>query len=152
MIPIYLDITDKAKSIINKNVCSMFDLLLSACEGLSYREILSDIFSQYSLDVNYDKCVRTVKELYYMTQDGYERDNLSSFREWTLYHTILWWRETVDDIELEEISRKDCKNYEGINMHDYLNNIDNYLDFLFEDWDFLSAEEIYAIYRKNMQY
>lgn len=81
MLPIYLDITDEAKSIINRNVWCMFDLLVSSCEALSYDEILDNIFPRYLLDTNLDKCVRTVRELRNMAQDGYERDNLSSFYE-----------------------------------------------------------------------
>ena len=40
MLPVYLDITDKAKNIINKNIWYMFDLLKATCEGLSYEEVL----------------------------------------------------------------------------------------------------------------
>ena len=43
MIPIYLEIPDKAKKIINKNVGYIFESLICTCEGLSYKEILSDI-------------------------------------------------------------------------------------------------------------
>lgn len=149
MLPIYLDIVDEAKYAINKNVWYMFDLLEANCEGLSYEEILSGIFPKYIIDTNLEKCVRTVKTLHNMTTDNYDRDELASFYEWTLYHTILWWIDVADDIQLDEIPRNICINKEGMDMYDYLNNVDNYLDFLFQDWDFLSVEEIYSIYRKK---
>ncbi len=149
MLPIYIDIADKAKCIINKNIWNMFELLEANCEGLSYKEILSDIFPKYIIDTNFEKCVRTVKALHNMTRDNYERDELASFYEWTLYHTILWWIDVVDDIPLDEIPRELCINKQGMDMYDYLNNVDNYLDFMFQDWDFLSVEELYSIYRKK---
>lgn len=149
MLPIYLDIVDEAKGIINKNLWYMFELLEANCEGLSYEEILSGIFPKYIIDTNLEKCVRTVKALHNMTTDNYDRDELASFYEWTLYHTILWWIDVADDIPLDEIPRKLCINKQGMDMYDYLNNVDNYLDFMFQDWDFLSIEEIYSIYRKK---
>lgn len=149
MLPIYVDITESAKCIINKNIWNMFELLEANCEGLSYEEILSDIFPKYIIETNFEKCVRTVKALHNMTRDNYERDELASFYEWTLYHTILWWIDVVDDIPLDEIPRELCINKQGMDMYDYLNNVDNYLDFMFQDWDFLSVEELYSIYRKK---
>lgn len=149
MLPIYLDIVDEAKCVINKNLWYMFELLEANCEGLSYEEILRGIFPQYIIDTNFEKCVRTVKALHNMTTDNYDRDELASFYEWTLYHTILWWIDVADDIPLDEIPRELCINKQGIDMYDYLNNVDNYLDFMFQDWDFLSVEEIYSIYRKK---
>lgn len=149
MLPVYLNIGNEAKSIINRNIWHMFDLLVSTCEGLSYEEILADIFPRYILDTNMDRCISVVKELYNMTQDGYERDSLTAFYECTLYRTILWWIDVAENIELEEIPRSICINKDGMDVYDYLNSIDNYLDFLFEDWDFLSVEEIYAMYKKK---
>lgn len=149
MLPIYVDIADSAKCIINKNIWYMFELLEANCEGLSYEEILSDIFPKYIIDTNFEKCVRTVKALHNMTRDNYERDEIASFYEWTLYHTILWWIDVADDIPLDEIPRELCINKQGMDMYDYLNNVDNYLDFMFQDWDFLSVEELYSIYRKK---
>lgn len=151
MIPIYLDIVKEAKSAINKNIWYMFELLETCCEGLSYEEILSDIFPKYIIDTNFEKCVRTVKALHNMAIDNYDRDELTSFYELTLYHTILWWIDVADDVPLDEIPRNLCIDKQGMDMYDYLNNVDNYLDFMFQDWDFLSVEEIYSIYRTKHQ-
>lgn len=99
-------------------------------------------FPQYIIDTNFEKCVRTAKALHNMTRDNYERDGIASFYEWTLYHTILRSIDVADDIPLDEISRELCINKQGMDMYDYLNNVDNYLDFL-------SIEEIYALYKKS---
>ena len=34
-------------------------------------------------------------------------------------------------------------------MYNYINNIKNYIEFLFRDWDFLDLEIIYSIYKNN---
>lgn len=149
MLPIYLDISDVAKQKINHNVWCMFELLEVTCEGLSYEEILDSIFPPYILQNNLDKCVSVVRELHDMTKDNYKREYLAPFYEWTLYCTILWWIDVADDIELDEIPRSICIDKNGIDLYDSLNNVESYLDFLFQDWDFLYVDEIYEIYKRN---
>lgn len=149
MLPIYLDISDVAKQKINHNVWCMFELLEMTCEGLSYEEILDSIFPPYILQNNLDKCVSVVRELHDMTKDNYKREYLAPFYEWTLYCTILWWIAVADDIELDEIPRSICIDKNGIDLYDSLNNVESYLDFLFQDWDFLYVDEIYEIYKRN---
>lgn len=34
-------------------------------------------------------------------------------------------------------------------MYDYLNNVNSYLDFMFQDLDFLHLEKMYSLYKKN---
>lgn len=149
MIPVYLDISNQAKTKINKNVNSMFDLLLAICDGLCFEEVLQDIFPSYIIEADLDKCVRAVKDLLNITQDNFEREYLPPFLEWTLYHTILWWIDVADDIVLDEIPREDCLNNYGRDLYDMLNNEENYFDFLFADWDFLYVEKIYEIYKRD---
>ena len=149
MLPIYLDIVDEAKKAINKNIWYMFELLESNCAALSYEEILSDIFPQYLIETNFEKCVTTVKALHNMVQDNYDRDELPAFYQLTLYQTISWWIDVAHDIPLDELPRNLCINKQGMDMYHYLNNVDSYLDFMFQDLDFLHLEEMYSIYKKN---
>lgn len=149
MLPIYLDIIDEAKQKVNHNIWCMFELLEATCEGLSYEEILDGIFPQHILQKSLDKCVSIVKELHNMTKDNYKRECLAPIYEWTLYCTILWWIDVADDIELDEIPRNICISKDGIDLYDSLNNVECYLDFLFQDWDFLYVDEIYEIYKRN---
>ena len=106
MLPVYLEVPREAKKIINKNVGYMFELLKCTCEGLSYAEVLDSIYPSYILDIKLEKCVQTIKELYNMTQDNYEREALAPFYEWTLFHTISWWLDVTDENDLDEIPRK----------------------------------------------
>lgn len=149
MLPVHLKITKEAKQQINQNLGYMFDFLEAICEGLSYEEVLDCIFPQYLLEEDIEKCISTVKDLYTMTQDNYTRDYLSPFHEWTLYHIILWWIDVADDIDLDVIPREYCICSDGTDMYNTLNDIERYLDFLFEDWDFLDVDKIYEIYKKE---
>lgn len=149
MLPVYLEVPREAKKIINKNVGYMFELLKCTCEGLSYAEVLDSIYPSYILDIKHEKCVQTIKELYNMTQDNYEREALAPFYEWTLFHTISWWLDVTDENDLDEIPRKYCTDRSGEDRYDYINNIKNYIEFLFRDWDFLDLEIIYSIYKNN---
>ena len=149
MLPVYLEVPSEAKKIINKNVGYMFELLKCTCEGVSYAEVLDSIYPSYILDIKLEKCVQTVKELYNMTLDNYEREALAPFYEWTLFHTISWWIDVTDENDLDEIPRKYCTDKNGEDRYDYVNNVKNYLEFLFQDWDFLDLEIIYSIYKNN---
>lgn len=149
MLPVYLEVPREAKKIINKNVGYMFELLKCTCEGVSYAEVLDSIYPSYILDIKFEKCVQTIKELYNMTQDNYEREALAPFYEWTLFHTISWWLDVTDENDLDEIPRKYCTDKSGEDRYDYINNIKNYIEFLFRDWDFLDLEIIYSIYKNN---
>ena len=103
-------------------ILAPFELLELNCTALSYEEILSDIFPQYIIETNFGKCVMTVKALHNMVQDNYDRD---------------------------ELPRNLCINKQGMDMYDYLNNVNSYLDFMFQDLDFLHLEEMCSLYKKN---
>ena len=131
MLPVYLEVPREAKKIINKNVGYMFELLKCTCEGLSYADVLDSIYPSYILDIKLEKCVQTIKELYNMTQDNYEREALAPFYEWTLFHTISWWLDVTDENDLDEIPRKYCTDKSGEDRYNYINNVKNYIEFLF---------------------
>ena len=149
MLSVYLEVPREAKKIINKNVGYMFELLKCTCEGLSYADVLDSIYPSYILDIKLEKCVQTIKELYNMTQDNYERETLAPFYEWTLFHTISWWLDVTDENDLDEIPRKYCTDKSGEDRYNYINNVKNYIEFLFQDCDFLDLEIIYSIYKNN---
>lgn len=149
MLPVYFDVKYEVKKIINANVGYMFDMLKCTCEDLSYAEILDAIYPSGILESKYEKCVKTIKELYNMTQDDYDREYLDPFYEWILYYTILWWIDVADDIVLDEVPKKYCIDEYGVDRYEYINNVDNYLDFLFEDWDFLDLHVIYSLYKEK---
>lgn len=150
MLPIYLEVSNKAKKIINENVWSMFDLLLSDCEALCYEEILSGIYPEFLISKDFDLCIRVVHELSAMTRDSFERDYLKPIYEYALFQTIEWWFEVTDgDIELDKINPEDAFTKDGENLYEVLNNRDNYIDFLFEDWDFMYVHMLFGIYKQN---
>ena len=151
MIPIYLEIPDKAKKIINKNVGYIFESLICACEGLSYKEILSDIYPSHMIESKPEKCERIIKEMYNMTQDSYEREFLKPIYEWTLFRSIMWWVDAIEGSSLDEIPREYCIDESGVDRYDFINDVENYIDFLFADWDFLNLSVIYSLYKKKPQ-
>lgn len=149
MLPVYLDIEDEAKKIINKNIRCMLELLEETCKGLSYEEILDSIFPKHILDNDINKCIRSIAELDNMAGDKYEREHLAPFYEWVLYHVIAWWIDVTENGELYEIPREKAISKNGVDLFCTINNVDNYFDFMFEDWDFLDIEKFYTIYKRN---
>lgn len=153
MLPIHLDICFNAKKIINRNITYIFELFLDICENLSYEEALGDIFPQFMLIENFNKCKQTVLELNEMCKDEYERDYLMPLYEYTLFHMVCWWIEVTDenDFFFEEISKEDSISYGGVDLYHYLNNKEKYLDFLFDDWDFDDVPLLFEIYKEQPQ-
>ncbi len=149
MLPIYLDISEKAKKVINKNVWTMFDLLLADCQALSYEEILSGIYPGFLIDNNLNLCKKVVHELSDMAIDSFERDYLKPIYEYALFQTIEWWIEVTDDIELDEITKEESITSGGDNLYQYINDEENYIDFMFEDWDFLYVHRLFKLYKDN---
>lgn len=149
LLPIFLNVSEKAKKVINKNVWYMFDLLLADCEALSYEEILSGIYPEFLINNNLDLCKSVVHELSEMTMDCFDRDYLKPIYEFALFQTIEWWYEVTDNIELDKIDLVDAITNDGDNLYEFLNNADNYIDFLFEDWDFLYVHRLFEIYKSN---
>lgn len=66
-----------------------------------------------------------------------------------MFHTISWWLDVTDENDLDEIPRKYCTDKSGEDRYNYINNVKNYIEFLFQDCDFLDLEIIYSIYKNN---
>lgn len=145
MLPVYMEISKEAKRIINNNIGIIFRVLLDMCEDLSYEELLSDIYPKFLINENFNKCKQTILELYEMCLDEYNRDYLLPFYEYSLFHTINWWLEVNDVVEFDEIPKEYSISLDGIDLYTYLNDEQNYLDFLFEDWDFDDVPMLFNI-------
>ena len=87
----------------------------------------------------------TVNALHNMVQDNYDRDELSSFFELTLYHTISWWIDVANDIPLDELPRNLYINKQGMDMYDYLNSVNSYSRFGF----FTSRGNVFIIQKES---
>lgn len=92
-----------------------------------------------------------IKEMYNMTQDSYEREFLKPIYEWTLFRSIMWWVDAIEGSSLDEIPREYCIDESGVDRYDFINDVENYIDFLFADWDFLNLSVIYSLYKKKPQ-
>lgn len=151
MLPVYLDISINAKKIINSNIQCIYSLMLDMCINLSDEEVLGDIFPSFMLQEDLEKCKNTILELYEMLRDEYERDYLKPLYEYVLFHSITWWYEVTDECEklFEEIPEEECYSSSGENMYDVLNDEKNYLDFMFQDWDFDDVPKLFSIYRNT---
>lgn len=86
-----------------------------------------------------------------MTQDSYEREFLKPIYEWTLFRSIMWWVDAIEGSSLDEIPREYCIDESGVDRYDFINDVENYIDFLFADWDFLNLSVIYSLYKKKPQ-
>ena len=49
----------------------------------------------------------------------------------TLFYAISWGIDVTDENNLDEILRKYCTDKSGEDRYDYINNVKNYIEFLF---------------------
>lgn len=125
--------------------------MLDMCINLSDEEVFGDIFPSFMIQEDLAKYKNIILELYEMSKDEYERDYLKPLYEYALFHSIAWWYEVTDECEklFEEIPEEECYTSSGENMYDVLNDENNYLDFMFQDWDFDDVPKLFSIYRNS---
>ncbi|NFL56934.1 hypothetical protein FDB79_15485 [Clostridium botulinum] len=128
--------------------------------------LLSYVFPRDYLNRNMEECRNIVDELYEIICSGTIREYIKPKYEYVLYHIIQWWIDINEDdedyipIKLEGKLREEIeKNTEYIDEYDdnlmlqELENIESYLWFCFDDYDFLpeSLDCIVTLYIKSPQ-
>ncbi|WP_346889649.1 hypothetical protein [Clostridium sp. UBA1056] len=142
----------KVTEYINENLKSMVEVYIDYLrenDGFELIEKLEPIFPRDYLKRKPQECENIVEELYEIIIKHNIRDYIKPKYEYALYHIIHWWID-IQDNEEDYIPRKvDVKLREEIeNNEDYwdeennvilmaIGNVKNYLDFCFEDQDFL---------------
>lgn len=152
MIKVHYNISNSIERKINKNINKIIELFIDSCEGLDYDTFLQEIFPGFYLRTNRDKCINVIYELKGFTTDEYEHilSDLSSIYEYALYYLIVWWLEVTDEDYMEEFINKDeIKTQDDEYFAKYINDINEYKSFLFEDWDFLDIPYYLKVYKKN---
>lgn len=149
MIPVNYNISTSILKKINQNIFYIIELFISSCEGLNWETFLQDIFPEFYLRKNPQRCKEIVIELFEMVRDDYKRDYLEPIYEYSFYHLIQWWLD-VTDIEMDQvIVANEIKTEDDQFWAENINDIEGYLGYLFEDWDFLNLPEILQLYKQS---
>lgn len=143
----------KINEYVNNNLKIMIEVYrdyLYMNDGFSVREKLADIFPREFLKQNGERCVDIVEELYEIISSQVIRDYIKLKYEVSLYYIIQWWIDIQDDYENCIPIELEKELIDEINMGEYdenedgskvilglLKEIEEYLDFCFEDHDFL---------------
>lgn len=157
----------KINEYVNNNLKIMIEVYrdyLYMNDGFSVREKLADIFPREFLKQNGERCVDIVEELYEIISSQVIRDYIKPKYEVSLYYIIQWWIDIQDDYENCIPIELEKELIDEINMGEYDENEDGskvilgllkeseeYLDFCFEDHDFLpdSLDSIVNLYLSN---
>ncbi|QOX62234.1 hypothetical protein FRZ06_02120 [Anoxybacterium hadale] len=149
MIPINYLISTNIMRKINLNIYYIIDLFIASCDGLDWETFLQEIFPEFYLRKHPERCKEIVTELYEMSKDDFRRDSLEPLYEYALYHLIQWWLD-VTDIEMDqEVDDNEIKTEDDEFWAKYINDIEGYIGYLFDDWDFLYVAEIWEIYKRS---
>ena len=151
MLPNYLDSGREIQKIINENVCCMIEGLVDFNEPELCEEMMDCFFPEYMVDDDVEKCVKIIKNLYNMTKDSYEREYLPPLYEWVLFYVISNWIDLAKDLDLtlNELPRGIYVDEDGFDLCDSVNDPQEYLTFMFMDWDFLQVDTLYSLYKRN---
>lgn len=157
----------KINKYVNNNLRIMIEVYrdyLYMNDGFSVTEKLSDVFPREFLKQNSDKCVDIVEELYEIITSQVIRSYMKPKYEASLYYIIQWWIDIQDSEENCIPMKLEKELIDEINIGNYCDNedgskvilmqlkdIERYLDFCFEDHDFLqeSLDSMVNLYLNN---
>lgn len=131
LIPLNYNISKSIEKKINRNIYYVIKLFKSSCDGLDWETFLQDIFPEFYLRKNPERCKEIIFELEEITKDDFKRDYLSPIHEYALYHLLQWWID-VTDVEMgavingDEIVTEDDEFWS-----EEINDIEGYKDICF---------------------
>lgn len=160
----------KINRYINNNLKVMIEVYreyLYMDDGYSIDEKLYDAFPREFLKQNRDEFIDIIEELYEILSSQVIRDYIRPKYEAVLYYIIHWWIEihqgeeenyipiALDEKLIEVINNSDYyESEEGVKVIlERIKDIHEYLEFCFEDHDFLqdSLDSIVSIYLMNSE-
>lgn len=135
---------------INEVIYEIVNTFIEIFEDDDFVIIMPSIFPQNLVRKNFSSCKNAIYDLREYSKDKYLH-YLTPFYEYALYHLIDWYIELngssveiiVDTSVLKKLESKFPDDKYFINN---LNNLEEYKEFLFEDWDFLYIEDYIRIY------
>lgn len=149
MLPIYLDVSKSLAQKANQNIYLIIELFLESCEDLDYETFLQEVFPQFYLRKNFDKCKEIIYEIKEITLDSYDRRHLKPIYNYTLFMLLEWWI-GVTNVDMNvEVLESEIKTYDDEYLAKHINNIEEYESFMFEDWDFLDVSGLLKCYKQN---
>ena len=138
-------------------------------DDIDIGDIIEEIAPKYLRREQYEKCEKTMIELYEWTGDIYEHD-MTCFHELMLSNYLDYLAPLKDNLEnfddiffdeetkkmIHEVSKKDYKNYgkeDGLTLkdiEDIFYDLSSYADFLFTDSDFGFLDYLYNERKHNL--
>jgi hypothetical protein len=135
----------------NEYFLSFFNIIDEGIEEDDYCSAFMDIFPRHLVIAEYKKCKKIYKEIYSWILDEFLHNDLRPIHEYVLFNMLeaqvelekdRGFGETAEEREEFKILRKLLPEEE----REYLDNINSaefYLDYIFEDEDFLYYKEFY---------
>lgn len=138
-------------------------------DDIDIGDIIEEIAPKYLRREQYEKCEKTMIELYEWTGDIYEHD-MTCFHELMLSNYLDYLAPLKDDLEnfddiffdeetkkmIHEVSKRDYKKYgkeDGLtikDIEDIFYDLSSYVDFLFTDSDFEFLDYLYNERKHNL--
>jgi len=143
MLPIYgISLSRKATKEISNKVGEMLNLIFDMYDELGL-EVIENLFPEHLFIEDPNLCIKKLKEFRSIVNDNFTRDYLEPIYEYILYMVLNNEINTLNDngqlysFDYEKYFDEDGNELEKIPENIYIEDIEGYLDILFEDYDFL---------------
>ena len=149
MLPIYLDVSKSLAQKANQNIYSIIELFLESCKSLDYETFLQEIFPPFYLRQNFNRCKEIIYEIREISLAPYERNYIKPIYEYALFMLLKWWLDATEIDMHIKVFENEIKTADDEYLAEYINDIEEYKSFMFEDWDFLDVPELLKCYKQN---
>lgn len=146
MLPVYLDISFNGIRTINNRIDDMLDWIFET-SNLNDMDDIGFLFPKHLIVESPQYCTKKLQQFRAIVQDNFIREDIEPIFQYILFQLL---HAEID--YLQDEGRLQAPNYEEyfddnwnlikeIPEEFYINNIEDYLEFMFKDYDFLSVSE-----------
>ncbi|MFB5761541.1 hypothetical protein [Paenibacillus medicaginis] len=151
MIRVYCDIKESTKAEINRTINDYLDLYMDFYRELGPEEGFSSFFPRFLWTENEELCIKTMIELDLWTTDNYLH-TLKPIHEFALYRLLCDSKDRIEEMGREKSTPDldyDLEQTDDEYILRDLDNMDLYLEILFQDFDFLHVSDYVKYFMKN---
>jgi hypothetical protein len=145
----------------NEYIESLFEWVNEEIENSkNYKEALLNLFPHHLIETEIKKCKKIYHELYSWITDEFLHDDLRPIHQYLLYQLLVQESDLIKDLESDDTSEDDeveeDEDEEDGDPDDEayiaknIENPDFYIDYMFEDTDFLDYKMFYDTFNTDI--
>ncbi|TCI39343.1 hypothetical protein EVJ29_01530 [Exiguobacterium sp. SH4S7] len=142
--------SNEIKVKINEVIYEIANTFIEFFEDDGFDIIMPSIFPPSLVRENFSSCQNVIYDLRDYSKDKYKH-SLNPLYQYALFHLIDWYIDLSDSSEEIIVDTSSLENLipefpDDKYFIDNLHNLEEYKEFMFDDWDFLHIEDYVKIY------